>query len=134
METPEQIDQAAQVCHEALRAFSQTLGDNSLLPWDQAPEWQRESSREGVRFQFAQFAKGIEPSPSATHDDWLRQKRADGWKHGSAKNEKSKEHPSLVAYADLPLTEKQKDYLFVAICRAFCQSVADEAAKATARR
>jgi hypothetical protein len=129
LETPETIEQAARVCHEALRAFSQTLGDDSLLPWDDAPEWQRQSSRDGVRFQFAQFAAGIEASASATHDEWLKQRRAGGWKHGESKDHQTKQHPSLVAYADLPASEKLKDYLFAAICKAFCQSAADEAGK-----
>jgi hypothetical protein len=110
------------------------LGDNSLLPWEDAPEWQKESSRDGVRFQFAQFAAGIEPSASATHDEWLKQRKAAGWKHGKAKNHEAKEHPSLVAYADLPLEEKLKDYLFAAICKAFCQSAADEVAGSTSPR
>ena len=134
LKTPEQIEQAARVCHEALRAYSQTLGDNSLLAWEDAPEWQKEASRDGVRFQFAQFAAGIEPSASATHDEWLQQRKADGWKHGKAKNHETREHPSFVAYGDLPLEEKLKDYLFAAICRAFSQSAADEAAGPASHR
>jgi hypothetical protein len=127
LETSKQIEQAAKVCHEALRAYCQTLGDSSLPPWEDAPEWQRESSRDGVRFQFAQAAAGIDPSPSATHNRWLKQKRADGWKRGIAKDHQTKEHPSFVAFDDLPLEEKRKDYLFAAVCKAFSQSDADEA-------
>jgi len=133
LETFEQVEQAARVCHEALRAYSQTLGDDSLLPWGEAPEWQKESSRDGVRFQFAQFAAGIESSASSTHDEWLRQRRAAGWKHGQHKDQKTRENPSLVPYEDLPLEEKLKDYLFAAICRAFLQSAADEAGKTASR-
>jgi len=127
LETSQQIEQAARVCHEALRAYCQTLGDNSLPPWEEAPEWQRESSRDAVRFQFAQAAAGVDPSPSATHNRWLKQKQADGWKHGAAKDHQTREHPSFVPYDDLPLEEKRKDYLFAAICKAFSQSEADEA-------
>jgi len=134
LETPEQIEQAARVCHETLRAFCQTLGDNSLLPWKDAPEWQKESSRDGVRFYFGQFAAGIEPSPSATHERWLKQKKAEGWKRGNTKNSKTKEHPSFVAYDDLPLQEKQKDYLFAAVCKAFCVSIAAETENSTPRK
>jgi RyR domain-containing protein len=133
LETPETIEQAARVCHEALRAYSQTLGDNSLPPWEDAPEWQRESSRDGVRFQFAQFAAGIEAPASATHDEWLKQRRAAGWKRGETKDHQTREHPSFVAYADLPVAEKLKDYLFAAICKAFSQSAADETGKTAPR-
>lgn len=128
-ETPELIEQAAKVCHETLRAFCQTLGDYSLPPWEEAEGWQKESSRDGVRFYFEQFAAGIEPSPSATHERWLKQKKAEGWKHGESKNNKTKEHPSFVPYEDLPLSEKRKDYLFAAVCKAFCDSAAAEAEK-----
>jgi hypothetical protein len=134
VQTSEQIEQAARVCHETLRAFCQTLGDNSLPPWNDAPEWQKESSRDGVRFYFEQYAAGIEPSPSATHERWMKQKRAEGWKHGDTKNNKTKEHPSFVAYEDLPLQEKQKDYLFAAVCKAFCASTAAEAEKSSTRK
>jgi hypothetical protein len=134
LETPETIEQAARVCHEALRALSQTLGDNSMLPWDDAPEWQRQSSRDGVRFQFAQFAAGIESSASATHDEWLKQRSATGWKHGESKDHQTKQHPSLVAYGELSASEKLKDYLFAAICKAFCQSAEDESGKTASRK
>jgi len=132
-ETSEVIEQAAKVCHETLRVFCQTIGDNSLLAWEEAPEWQKESSRDGVRFYFEQFAAGIEPSPSATHERWLKQKRAEGWKHGETKNSETKEHPSFVPYNELPLTEKRKDYLFAAVCKAFCESASAETVKTKSR-
>ncbi len=31
----------AKVCHEANRAYCQTIGDNSQLAWEQAEEWQQ---------------------------------------------------------------------------------------------
>jgi hypothetical protein len=42
----EAIDQVARVCHEANRAYCQTLGDNSQPAWDDAPEWQKDSARQ----------------------------------------------------------------------------------------
>ncbi len=132
--SPESVEQVAKVCHESLRAFCQTLGDDSLLPWEKAPEWQKESSRDGVRYYFEQFAAGIEPSPSATHDRWLKQKEAAGWKRGGTKNSATKEHPSFVPYEDLPLSEKRKDYLFAAVCKAFCVSAAAQAEEPASRK
>ena len=134
MDESKQIDRVAKVCHETLRAFCQTLGDNSLSPWEDAPEWQKESSRAGVRTYFKRFAAGIESSPEQTHERWLREKHATGWKHGETKDHQTKEHPSFVPYEDLPLDEKRKDYLFAAICRAFCESAAAEAATARAKK
>jgi hypothetical protein len=46
-----------------------------------------------------------------------------------AKDHQTKEHPAFVAYEDLSLEEKRKDYLFAAVCKAFSQSDAEEGRK-----
>ncbi|HEV3146469.1 MAG TPA: RyR domain-containing protein [Gemmataceae bacterium] len=43
------------------------------------------------------------------HDVWARQRLADGWTWGSQRDDKSKQHPCLIPYADLPESEKQYD-------------------------
>lgn len=43
-----------------------------------------------------------------THDVWAQQRLNDGWRHGPRRDDARKEHPSLVAYEELP--EKEKDY------------------------
>jgi RyR domain len=118
----ETIEQVAKVCHEANRAYCETLGDNSQPIWASAPNWQKDSARNGVKFHFAQLAKGVEPSPSASHEKWLEQKRAEGWKYGQVKDAVKKEHPCFVEYAQLPLDQRRKDYIFAAICKAFAMS------------
>jgi hypothetical protein len=128
--TPPSIDQVARVCHEANREYCRTLGDNSQAAWDEAPDWQKESARNGVKFHFVALASGTKPSPSASHDSWLAQKRAEGWKFGPTKNSETKEHPCFLPYDELPLEQRRKDYIFAAICEAFHQSamVAEAAA------
>lgn len=105
------LSQVARVCHEANRAYCLGIGDNSQLPWDEAPEWQRTSAVAGVAFCLAN------PSapPSANHDSWLEVKRADGWKFGPVKNVETKEHPCFVPYDELPEDQKRKDALFKVI-------------------
>ena len=44
-----------------------------------------------------------------THDNWARQRVADGWKYGPERNDQSKEHPCLVRYSDLLESEKEYD-------------------------
>jgi RyR domain len=44
-----------------------------------------------------------------SHDVWARQRIADGWKFGPARNDPKKEHPSLVPYDQLSDSEKQYD-------------------------
>jgi hypothetical protein len=43
------------------------------------------------------------------HEIWARQRLADGWRHGKKRDDKKKEHPSLVAYDNLSESEKQYD-------------------------
>jgi len=42
------------------------------------------------------------------HDHWAQQRFKEGWRHGSMRNDHTKEHPDLVDYDDLP--ESEKDY------------------------
>jgi len=43
------------------------------------------------------------------HDIWARQRMADGWHWGKARDDARKEHPSLVPYEELPESEKNYD-------------------------
>jgi hypothetical protein len=43
------------------------------------------------------------------HDIWARQRLADGWRYGPARNDTKKEHPCLIAYDELPEAEKIYD-------------------------
>jgi hypothetical protein len=107
-------DEIARVCHEANRAYCAALGDMSQLPWEDAPDWQRTSAIKGVEFALAN------PSapPSASHDSWLEEKRATGWKYGPVKDPEKKEHPCFRPYEELPAEQRRKDALFLAIVRA----------------
>ncbi|QDU21872.1 RyR domain-containing protein [Urbifossiella limnaea] len=101
----------ARVCHETLRAFCQTIGDKSLAPWEEAPEWQRASSLQAVEFGLRH--------PDATardnHDAWVEAKRADGWRFGEVKDADLKTHPCLVSFDQLPPEQQAKDALIAAV-------------------
>lgn len=107
------VEIIARTCHEANRAYCQAIGDNSQPSWNDAPEWQKESARNGVLFHL-----NGEHGPEASHESWLAEKRADGWKYGPVKNPETKEHPCFVPYSELPLEQKAKDYIFRAIVHA----------------
>lgn len=104
----------ARVCHEVNRAYCESLGDRSQPSWESAPEWQQKSAVNGVRFTLDNPAA----PPSASHDSWLAEKKADGWKYGPVKNPETKEHPCFVPYDQLPQEQRAKDYLFQAVVRA----------------
>ena len=43
------------------------------------------------------------------HENWARQRMADGWRYGPRRDDARKEHPSLVPYERLPESEKEYD-------------------------
>lgn len=89
---PEHIELAAKAAHEANRAYCEALGDFSQVPWEHAPDWQRDSAINGVRH--------IADNPN------------DGWKYGPVKD-----HPCFGPYHELPEAQKMKDAIFVAVVR-----------------
>jgi len=102
------VAQIAQVAHEINKAFCESIGDNSQPKWTDAPEWQKSSAIKGVEFHLV----NPNASPSASHDSWLKQKQADGWKYGPIKDADKKEHPCFVPYDELPIEQRSKDFLF----------------------
>ncbi len=104
----------AQICHEANRAYCATIGDFSQPSWANAPDWQKNSAINGVNFHL----DNPDALPSQSHDNWLAEKVADGWKYGPVKDPAKKEHPCCVPYDQLPPEQRRKDALFIAVVNA----------------
>lgn len=116
------VAQIARIAHEANRTYCATIGDTTQLSWADAPEWQRESAMKGVIFHWDALKKGETPSPSASHDSWLAEKEATGWTYGPLKSAELKQHPCCVAYEELPIEQRLKDYLFANVVAAFYEA------------
>lgn len=108
------IERIARICHEVNRVYCLGLGDTSQPPWDEAPEWQKSSAIEGVRFH----QKNPDAPASASHESWMAQKERDGWVYGPEKNPEKKQHPCMVAFDELPPEQQFKDVLFATIVKA----------------
>jgi len=108
------IEAIAKTCHEANRAYCQAIGDHSQPAWEDAPDWQRDSAINGVKFHLAD----PRATPENSHESWLRQKEAEGWSYGPVKNPETKEHPCFVPYEELPTSQKAKDYIFRSVVHA----------------
>ena len=107
------IEEIAKVCHEANRGYCKALGDDSQLPWEEAPQWAKNSAINGVRFHLDNPNAG----PSGSHENWLKEKEKEGWKYGEVKDPEKKEHPCFVPYDQLPKEQQAKDYIFTAIVK-----------------
>ena len=112
--TPTTIDHIAQVAHETNRTYCVIIGDYSQPSWQDALDWQKDSSIKGVKFSI----DNPDAPASAQHDAWLKDKYAGGWKYGKVKDPEKKEHPCCVPYDELPSEQKVKDALFVSVVRA----------------
>lgn len=102
--------QVARIAHEINRAYCQSIGDDSQPSWEDAPQWQKDSAIAGVAFHLANDA-----TPEQSHESWMAQKAADGWKYGEVKDADKKEHPCFRPYSELPKEQRAKDYLFKAV-------------------
>lgn len=107
----DKIEVIARATHEVNRAYCAALGDMSQVAWEDAPEWQRDSARVGVKA----VLEGKANTPEEQHQCWLDQKTADGWGWGPVKNAETKEHPCYLPYDKLPEAQRAKDYVFRAV-------------------
>lgn len=57
-------------------------------------------------------------TPAQSHEGWLEEKAATGWRYGPVKNPETKEHPCFVPYDELPDNQKLKDEMFGLVVRA----------------
>lgn len=105
------IRRAARTAHEVNRLYCLSQGDDSQPRWEDAPEWQKRSAIQGVRFHM----KNPEAGAAASHNNWLQQKLKEGWKYGPIKDPEKKEHPCMVPFEELPAAQQLKDSLFAAV-------------------
>ena len=112
-----EVEKIAELCHEVNRLYCRALGDDTQLAWEEAPDWQRRSAMNGVRHAM----NNPDSKPSDSHESWLAEKEVAGWKYGPVKDPDKKEHPCFVPYDELPLEQRRKDALFLAVVRAMTE-------------
>lgn len=102
------IDLIAKAAHEVNKVYCESLGDTSQTHWDDAPEWQKDSARNGVKFHL----NNPDTTPEQGHENWIAQKEREGWIYGPVKDVVKKEHPCMRPYNRLPVEQRNKDYIF----------------------
>lgn len=108
------IENIAKICHQANKAYCETIGDKTQVDWEKAPDWQKKSAVTGVKLHLSG-----DHGPEASHESWMKEKLADGWRHGETKDVDKKEHPCIMPFDKLPPIQQNKDILFLSIVRAF---------------
>lgn len=122
-----QIEQIAQVIHETNRALCEVMGDSTQVPWAEAPDGQKQSTRECIRLILDNPAT----PPFKLHDKWIADMRANGWTWGPTKDLAKKTHPCCCPYDQVPEGEKAKDRLFKALALALAPNLGLPAAERT---
>lgn len=110
----------ARLAHEMNRRWCQLTGDDSQPPWENAPDWQRDSAIAGVKA----ILGGHITSPAGSHDSWCMRKFHEGWTRGETKDPKAKTHPCLVPFDELPPHQQVKDSIFFAVVGAYILDMA----------
>ena len=111
------IEACARAAHEFNRAYCLHLGDGSQLPWEDAPQWQRDSCIAGVHGVLTGN------TPEQSHESWLAEKERTGWRYGPVKDPDRKEHPCIMPYQDLPEAQRRKDHGYIRVVSTMAQMV-----------
>ncbi len=109
------VDRIAKACHEVNRVYCRSIGDRSQPAWEDAPDWQRESTIQGVHVVLA----NPDITPAQQHSNWMITKLDAGWRYGPVKDPENKLHPCIRCYDRLPEDQKVKDALFGAVVKSF---------------
>jgi len=56
-------------------------------------------------------------SPEELHGSWMQAYFTMGWVYGTKYSRENKTHPDLVPYAELGQLERDKDAVFIALCK-----------------
>ncbi|AGH07415.1 hypothetical protein SUFG_00048 [Sulfitobacter phage phiCB2047-B] len=110
-----EIQNIARIAHQANKALCEGVGDYSQPDWNDAPDWQKDSAINGVKFHL----DNPDATDSASHDNWMAEKVKDGWIFGETKDPENKQHPCMVPFDHLPIHQQRKDSLFRAIVHIF---------------
>lgn len=101
------VEQVARLCHMLNREYCMALGDFSQDSFEGAPQWQRDSAINGVKFHLSDLGM----PPWISHTNWLDEKLSDGWTYGPVKDVEKKQHPCCLPYEELPVEQRVKDYI-----------------------
>jgi len=127
-------EQLAKAIHQTYRQHAMDQGasvetNDSVLPWDQLPDYLKDSNREqawdigrkltmiglsaiprsGSNESVTLSDDDVEKLARAEHRRWMNERTAKGWRHGRVRDNDRKLHPDLVEWEYLSEYSKDKD-------------------------
>jgi hypothetical protein len=106
----------ARICHQANKAYCESIGDYSQKDWENTNDDIHKSAMNGVRFRW----ENPNLSPKDQHENWKQDKIKEGWTYGPIKDTSAlKKHPCIVSYDELPEAQRIKDRIFMGVVDAF---------------
>jgi voltage-gated potassium channel Kch len=127
-------ERLAKTIHETYRAHVMRRGESvanneSMRPWEQLPEYLKDSNREqawdigrklalidlsavparGDNGRIALTDEQVERLAKVEHRRWMNERMAKGWRYGSARDNVRKLHPDLVDWAHLSEGSRERD-------------------------
>lgn len=116
-----QAAEVARILNEMTRLIPRP--DGSLpLHWEELTDEQRNSAIEAVKDitnHDALFFELLDWEPYLFHDVWVKGNEHDGWVYGETYCPINKTHPCMVAFDELPDSEKFKDEIWATVMRMY---------------
>jgi hypothetical protein len=110
----ESVVKCARAAHNTLATYCKASGDFSLKEWDDAAQWQRDSTVAMVKSVLSG-----EYSPRKEHERWLGDKIKAGYVYGEVKNDDPNKgpltNPSVMDYDKLPAYLRMKNALQIVV-------------------
>jgi hypothetical protein len=106
------------IAHTAVNAYAQSLGEIAV-EWEDLPA----ANRKGVTSAIEKIVSGEIAGPVSGHDAWMTFMVENGWHYGPVKSYEAKTHPQLRPWAELPIEQRRKDFLFHAVVKALTRDI-----------
>lgn len=103
------LSEIAKKCHEANNKLLIDNGKEPLPDWNNLDRNQRFINIKSVR----RIVDKPTITPEEIHDEWVKNKRRDGWVYGEVKDDEKKTHPLLVDFNVMSKFDKEKDIIFI---------------------
>jgi hypothetical protein len=107
------ISKIAKVCHQAEKSFAESLGDNSMVNWEESSLKIKEDTESKV----ISVINKENVLAEDLHIQWLDERIEEGWSYGSSIDYKKKTHPNMLPFSELEEYERKKYFLFVSIVK-----------------